>query len=98
MSKDSLTLSYKQIGAIALIVINVLIVAPGGWILKTLSTEARTFKSETENEIQSLKDDISAVRIEISSGFVSRRAFTDYKEQVAENIRHLDSKVAGMKE
>ena len=96
--KEGITLSYKQIGAIALIVLNILVIAPGSWFLKTLWTEARTFKNDTEEQFETLRKEVGELKVDLSSGYVTRQSFSDYREQMAENIRHLDSKVAGIKD
>ncbi len=94
MEKHSVTLSYKQVGVIILLLMNLIIIGPGGWILKTLWSEANTFKTETEDQIEKLKVEIGEVRVE----YVTRSSFSGYREQMAKNIRYLDSKVAGMKD
>jgi len=98
IAKDSITLSYKQIGAIVLVIINLIVIGPGSWFLTTLWTEATNFKNDTEREFKDLKDEIGSLRVELSSGYVTRQSFSDYREQMAENIRHMDSKVAGIKD
>ena len=98
ITKDSVTLSYKQIGAIALIALNILVIAPGSWVLKTLWTEARTFKNDTEQQFEKLRLEVGDLKVDLTSGYVTRQSFSDYREQMAENIRHLDSKVAGIKD
>lgn len=98
LTKDSITLSYKQIGAIILIILNLLVIGPGSWFLKTLWTEARTFKNDTEQQFETLKTEIGSLRVDLSSDYVTRQSFNNYREQMAENIRYLDSKVAGVKD
>ena len=98
MEKDSVTLSYKQIGAIVLVLMNLIILGPGGWILKTLWVESRNFRLDTKETLDDLQKQIGEVRVELSSGYVTRKAFSDYREQVAESIRYLDSKVADIKD
>lgn len=98
MDKDSVTLSYKQIGAIVLVLLNLVVIGPGGWILKTLWEDTKTFRLETGETLDDLQKQIGEVRVDLSSGYVTRKAFSDYREQMGENMRHLDSKVAGIKE
>ncbi len=98
MEKDSVTLSYKQIGAIVLVLMNLIIIGPGGWILKTLWDDTKTFRTETGETLDDLQRQIGEVRVDVSSNYVTRQAFTGYREQVAENIRYLDSKVANIKD
>ena len=94
MSRDGITLSYKQIGGIALILINLVIVGPGGWMLKTLWSEARDFETDTEEQFEKVKTELGDIRIDVSSNYVTRQAFSTYREQMGETIRHLDSKVS----
>ena len=98
ITRDSITLSYKQIGAIIMVILNLIVIGPGSWFLTTLWTSATTFKNETEQEFKDLKEEIGELRVDLTSGYVTRQSFSDYREQMAENIRHLDSKVAGVKD
>ena len=98
MEKDSVTLSYKTIGAVVLVLMDLIIIGPGGWILKTLWSDTMRFRTETEDQLEELKRQIGEVRVDVSSGYVTRQAFSDYREQMAENIRYLDSKVANIKD
>ena len=93
-----ITLSFKQIGAIALIALNVLLIGPGSFLLKTLWTEARDFKEETEDHLKQLDADIGMLKVDMSAGYVTRQSFSDYREQMAESIRYLDSKVSEVKD
>lgn len=94
MPKDSVTLSYKQIGAIVLVLLNLIIIGPGGWMLKTLWSDTITFRTDTEEKLEDLQNQIGEVRVDVSSNYVTRQAFSGYREQMAESIRYLDSKVA----
>ena len=94
MEKDSVTLSYKQIGAIVLVLMNLIIIGPGGWILKTLWNDTKTFRLETKETLDDLQKQIGEVRVDVSSNYVTEQAFIGYREQMAESIRYLDSKVA----
>ena len=98
MSKDSVTLSYKQIGAIVLVLLNLIIIGPGGWMLKTLWSDTITFRTETEEKLEDLQNQIGEVKVDVSSNYVTRQTFSGYREQMAESIRYLDSKVAGIKD
>ncbi len=98
IAKDSITLSYKQVGAIVLVVLNLLVIGPGSWFLKTLWTEARTFKNDTEEQFKALETEIGVLKVDLSSDYVTRQSFNNYREQMAESIRYLDSKVAGIKD
>ena len=98
MANDSLTLSYKQIGAIVLVLLNLIILGPGGWILKTLWDDTVTFREETDKTLDDLQKEIGEIRVDMSSGYVTKQSFDGYREQMAENIRYLDSKVANTKE
>lgn len=93
MSKDSLTLSYKQIGAIALVLFNILLIGPGGWMLKHLWSETQKFRTETETQIDDLQNQVNQLQVDLSGKCVTRKAFSDYREQMGETIRHLDSKI-----
>ena len=93
MNKDSITLSYKQLGAIALIVVNIILVGPGSWILKELWSQAKSFKTDTEKRLDDLDDELDKLNVKISSNYVTRSSFSQYKEQMGETIRHLDSKI-----
>ncbi len=93
MNKGSITLSYKQIGLIALVIVNIILVGPGGWILKELWSEAKTFKTETEEQIDELKNQLSELEVDLTAKCVTRKSFADYREEMGENIRHLDSKI-----
>ena len=98
MEKDSVTLSYKTIGAVVLVLMDLIIIGPGGWILKTLWDDTKTFRLGTKETLDDLQKQIGEVRVDVSAGYVTRQAFSDYREQMAENIRHLDSKVANIKD
>ena len=93
MSKESITLSYKQIGAIALVLINIILIGPGGWTLKEFWSQAKTFKTDTELKLDDLDDEIQKLNVKLSSKFVTKESFAQYKEQMGETIRHLDSKI-----
>ena len=93
MSKESITLSYKQIGAIALVLINIILVGPGGWMLKHLWSETRKFRTDTETQIDNLQKPLHELHVDLSEKYVTRKSFADYREQMSETIRHLDSKI-----
>ena len=96
VTSGNITLSYKQIGAIVLVILNLLVIAPGSWFLKTLWTEARTFKNDTEEQFKQLKLEIGELKVDLSSNYVTRQSFNNYREQMAENMRYMDSKVTGV--
>lgn len=93
MEKNSLTLTYKQIIAIILVLVNLIVIGPGGWTLKTLWDDTVTFRKDTEDQIKSLQREVIEIKTYVSTNYVTNQSFTNYKEQMAENIRYLDSKV-----
>lgn len=93
MSKESITLSYKQLGAIILILINVILVGPGGWTLKHLWDETQKFRTETKDQIDDLQNQLNQLQVDLSGKYVTRQTFSDYREQMGETIRHLDGKI-----
>ncbi|WP_420588197.1 hypothetical protein [Bacterioplanoides sp.] len=93
MSTESITLSYKQIGAIVLVLVNILLVGPGGWILKHLWDETQTFRNETKDQIDDLQKQLSELQVELSTNYLPRKSFSNYKEEMGEALRHLDSKI-----
>ncbi len=93
MSKESITLSYKQLGAIALVLVNIILVGPGGWMLKHLWSETTTFRTDTETQIDELKNQLSKLEVDLTAKCVTRKSFSDYREEMGETIRHLDSKI-----
>ncbi len=93
MSRDSVTLSYKQIGAIALVIMNLVIIGPGGFLLRHFWNESKTFKDDTELTLDDLKEQINQLQVDLSGMYVTRKSFSDYREQMGETIRHLDSKI-----
>ena len=93
MSKASITLSYKSLGAIALVIVNLIVVGPGGWVVGHLWNQAEAFRLETEQELKDLNDKMEQIRVEISSGYVTRQSFSGFREQMDEALRHLDNKI-----
>ncbi|MCY4641098.1 MAG: hypothetical protein OXC41_00090 [Gammaproteobacteria bacterium] len=93
MSRESITLSYKQLGAIALVLVNILLAGPGGWMLNHLWSETQKFRTETETQLDELEKQLNQLHIDLSEKYVTRKAFSDYREQMGETIRHLDSKI-----
>ena len=88
-----ITLSYKQIGAICLVLANLILVGPGTWILKTLWDQANTFKTDTELQLEQLDEVIGSIHVKMAETCVTRNAFNQYRQQMDENIRYLDSKL-----
>lgn len=93
MNKESVTLSYKQVGAIALVLFNILLIGPGGWTLKHLWNETKEFRTTTETDIEKLKNIVNQLQVDLHGNYVTREAFADYREQMGETIRHIDSKI-----
>lgn len=89
-------MSYKQIGAIVLIILNLIVIGPGSFFLTVFWTGATTFKSETEQQFENLKEEISSLRVDLSSGYVTKQSFSGYRENMAKNLRYMDSKIAGI--
>ena len=67
-------------------------------MLKTLWSDTITFRTETEEKLEDLQNQIGEVKVDVSSNYVTRQTFSGYREQMAESIRYLDSKVAGIKD
>ena len=93
MNKGSITLSYKQIGVVALVIVNIILVGPGGWILKEFWSEAKTFRTDTDKKFDDLDDEIQKLSEKLSDKFLTKSSFSQYKEEMGETIRHLDSKI-----
>ena len=93
MSRDSITLSYKQIGAIALVVANLILIGPGGWLLKNLWSQANSFKNETKLKLDDLDKEINLLKVGLPEQYVSQEIFSQHLEEMGETIRHLDSKI-----
>lgn len=93
MSKESITLSYKQLGAIALVLVNIILVGPGGWVLNHIWSETKKFRTDTELQINDLQKELNQLHVDLSEKYVTRKSFSDYREQMGETIRHLDSKI-----
>ena len=93
MNQHNVTLNLKQIAATTLVLINLIVIAPGGWILKNVYENVKTVRAETKVQIEKLETEISQLKIDISSGYVTRKSFSDYREQVRENFLYLDNKL-----
>lgn len=94
MNKNNITLSYKQVGVIVLVLSNLLVIGPGSWFLTTLWTDARAFKNKTAENIENLQNELGTFKINVSTTYLPRQLFNDYRDQMMENIRYLDSKVS----
>ena len=92
--KMLVTLNQKQILFIVLLVLNVLIVGPGSWILKTTWNDLQQFQKETIKKIDDLEDELSSIKI----NYLEKQSFSNYKQQMSENIRYLDSKLSNHNE
>ncbi len=93
INKDSVTLSYKQLGMIALVILNILIVGPGGWVLKTVWSDTKNFQTEVRKKFETFSSELATYKVDVTSGFVPQQTFAAYREQMEERIRYLDSKV-----
>ncbi len=98
MTKNPIIANYEVVFGVILIVLNVAIIGPGSWFLSTIWDEANTFKTQTREQLDTLKGEINKIKVGVSSTYATKTEFSNYKEQMAENIRYLDSKVAGKKE
>ncbi len=87
-----ITISLAQIGATALVVLNILLVALGGWLLNRIWENTIEFRNETDGELKKLRSELAQFRVDLSSGYVTQESFNDYRAQVTESIRYIDSK------
>ncbi len=93
MNQHSVTLNLKQVSATILVLINLIVIAPGGWLLKTLYENVKTVRAETKLQIDTLETEISQLKVDLSSDYVTRKSFSDYREQMRENLLYLDNKL-----
>ena len=91
---NKITLDYKQISAIVLIIINILIIGPGSWVLNAIWHDAVMFKSNTQEQFKAIRQEIAKSKIYVSKNYLTRQSFNNYREQMAKNIRYLDNKIS----
>ena len=81
-SNNKVTLTYKEAGTIALIALNILVIAPGSIILRTLWDTSQAFIIETNKNIKDLEEEIDQTRINSAQIYVTNEELKSFQETI----------------
>ena len=91
--KKQFRIAYRDAWAVALIVFNVLVVAPSSWFLRTLWDRSNEFIQTTEQKIEDLSKEIEQVKVNQAEKYVTEDEFQNHKEAVNQQLISMNTSI-----